>query len=205
VLEVGGAGVGDQFVVDVDALDSVGVDRVLYVQGGPEDAGVREQGVAVRLHGLIVMMTVVDLAALGNPDMATQVVDGLTTVELATDAAAERLVGEPAGGMDGSEQLAVFEHGLGERMLPGACVELAREERSRDVPILEAASDPAEVIPVLVDHIHPGRVSEKVPGLWPPVQVVAERTRTPQGYERDTGETGGRPVSGLVSGRWAGC
>ena len=49
---------------------AVGVGRVLQVEGGPQDAGVGQQGVAVRLHGLVVVVTVVDVATLGDPQVA---------------------------------------------------------------------------------------------------------------------------------------
>ena len=72
-----------------------------------EDAGVDDQGVAVRLHGLAFVAAVQDLAAVGVEDEPAQFVEGLAAVELAADAAAEGLVGEPAQRVRGTQQLTV--------------------------------------------------------------------------------------------------
>ena len=70
VFEAGRADAGDEVIGKADAGRAVGVDRVLQVEGGPQDAGVGQQGVAVRLHGLVVVVTVVDVATLGDPQVA---------------------------------------------------------------------------------------------------------------------------------------
>ncbi len=54
------------------------------------------------LGGLVVVAGVANFAAVGEEDEPAQVVERLAEVELAADAPAERLVGEPAQGVDGA-------------------------------------------------------------------------------------------------------
>ena len=111
-LEVGGAEVGDRLVADLVSLSPAGVDSVLQISRRGQDAGVDNQGVAVGLGGLVVVMGVADGAAVGEEDKPAKVVEGLAPVELAADAPAEGLVGEPAQGVDGAQQLAGLERAL---------------------------------------------------------------------------------------------
>ena len=67
----------------------------------------------MRLHGLVVVVAVVDVAALGDPEVTAEVVDGLAPVELPADAAPEDFLGEPADGVHGAQQLAVLKQGFG--------------------------------------------------------------------------------------------
>ena len=55
-LEVGEAQVGLGLVGDLTPLGLLGVDGVLQVAGGGQDAGVDDEGVAVSLGGLVVMV-----------------------------------------------------------------------------------------------------------------------------------------------------
>ena len=66
VLESGGADVGEDAVVEVVAFVAVGGDGVAEVEGVPEDAGVGEEGVAMRLGGLVVDAGTGDLSAVGE-------------------------------------------------------------------------------------------------------------------------------------------
>jgi hypothetical protein len=55
----------------------------------------------------------------GESQEAAEFVESLSHVELPADPAAEGLVGEPAQGVDGAQQFAVFEECLGEGVLAG--------------------------------------------------------------------------------------
>ncbi len=99
------------------AVGPLGVDGVLEVAGGGQDAGVDDEGVAVGLGGLVVVVGVADGAPVGVEDEPAEVVGGFAEVELAADAAAEGFVGEPAEGVEGAEELAVLEEGFGQRVL----------------------------------------------------------------------------------------
>jgi len=48
--------VGDDFVTDRVPIGPLGVDGVLEVAGGGQDAGVDDEGVAVGLGGLVVVV-----------------------------------------------------------------------------------------------------------------------------------------------------
>jgi hypothetical protein len=52
-LELAGAEVGDRFAADGVPVGALSVDRVFQVAGGREDAEVDDEGVAVRLGGLV--------------------------------------------------------------------------------------------------------------------------------------------------------
>ena len=65
-LEVGGAEVGDGVGADLVTVGPVGVDGVLQEAGGGQDAGVDDQGVAVGLGGLVVVVGVADGTAVGE-------------------------------------------------------------------------------------------------------------------------------------------
>jgi hypothetical protein len=95
-LEVGGAQMGDGVVADLMPVGPLGVDDVLEVAGGRQDAGVDHEGVAEGLGGLVVVVGVADGAAVGEEDEPAQFVGGLAPVELTADSPAEGLVGEPA-------------------------------------------------------------------------------------------------------------
>ncbi len=92
-LEAGGAEAGDDFVADWVAVGSLGVDGVLEVAGGGQDAGVDGEGVAEGLGGLVVVVGVADGAPVGEEDEPPQVVGGFAKVELAADPSAEGFVG----------------------------------------------------------------------------------------------------------------
>ena len=66
LLEARRAQVGDGVVVDGVAGDSFGVDGVLQVGGGGQDAGVGDEAKAVGLHGLIFVVAVSHLFAVGE-------------------------------------------------------------------------------------------------------------------------------------------
>ena len=93
------AEVGDRFVADGAPVGAFGVHGVLEVAGGQEDAGVDDEGVAVRLRGLVFVVGVAGGSAVGEEDEAPQVVERLAAVELPPDSPAERFVGEPAQGV----------------------------------------------------------------------------------------------------------
>ncbi len=76
---------------------------------------------------------VADGAPVGEEDEPSQVVGGLTPVELTPDATAEGLVGEPAEAVEGAQQLAVLQHGFGQRVLAGTGLEPGDEQGSRHV------------------------------------------------------------------------
>jgi hypothetical protein len=65
-----GAEVRDRFVADGVPVGSLSVDGVLEVAGGREDAGVDDEGVAVRLGCLVFVVGVADGAAVGEEDEA---------------------------------------------------------------------------------------------------------------------------------------
>lgn len=118
---------GDGLVADLVALGPASVDGVLEVSGGGQDAGVDDDGVAVGLGGLIVVVGVANGAAVGEEDEPAQVVEGFAPVELAADTSTEGFVGEPAQGVDGAQQLAVLDQGLGQGMLAGPGLESSDE------------------------------------------------------------------------------
>jgi hypothetical protein len=66
--------VGDDFVTDRVPIGPLGVYRVLKVASGGQDAGVDDEGVAVGLHGLVVVVGETDGASVGEEDEAAQVV-----------------------------------------------------------------------------------------------------------------------------------
>ncbi len=67
-LQVGEAHVGFRLVADRAAVGFLGVDSILQISGGREHAGVDDEGVAMRLGGLVVMVGVADGAAVGEED-----------------------------------------------------------------------------------------------------------------------------------------
>jgi len=146
-LELGGAEVGDGVGADGVAVGALGVDCVLEVAGGREDARVDDERVAVGLSTLVVVVGVADGAAVGEEDAAAQVVERLAAVELTTDPPPKRFVGEPAQGVEGAQQLPVLQHGLGERMLAGAGLESGDQQCGRDVAMFERSADPQQVSP----------------------------------------------------------
>jgi hypothetical protein len=93
--------------------------------------------VAVGLGGLVVVVGVADGAAVGEEDEPARVVEGLAPVELAADAPTEGLVGEPAQGVHGAQQLAVLEQGPGQRVLAGTGLEAGDEQGGGDVAEFE--------------------------------------------------------------------
>ena len=109
----GGAGVGEDGVVDGGSF----VDGVLEVGGCPQHAGVDDEGVAVRLGGLVVVLTVTYFAGVGEGDEAAQVVECFAPVELALHPAAVLDVAVPAQRVHGAQQLAVLDECSGEGML----------------------------------------------------------------------------------------
>lgn len=78
------------------------VDRLLEVGGGPENAGVDDEGVAEGLHGLVFEVVVADLGMLGEEDVAVEAVEGFASVELPADPPAEGFVGDPLRGVVGA-------------------------------------------------------------------------------------------------------
>ncbi len=117
------AEVGDGVVVDLVSVGSFGVDGVLEVGGGGQDAGVGDEAEAVGLHGLVFVVAVADFLAVGEGDEVAEVVEGFASVELTADSAAERFVGEPAKRVGGSDQFPVFEERLCQRVLAAAGLE----------------------------------------------------------------------------------
>ena len=70
-FELGGAEVGDRFAADGVPVGALSVDRVVEVAGGREDAEVHDEGVAVRLGGLVFVAGVADGPAVGEEDEAS--------------------------------------------------------------------------------------------------------------------------------------
>jgi hypothetical protein len=67
-FEVGEAQVGLGLVGDIMPVGLLGVDGVLQVAGGGQDAGVDDEGVAVGLGGLVVVVGGPDSAPVGKED-----------------------------------------------------------------------------------------------------------------------------------------
>ena len=112
----------DRRLADGAPVGAFGVHGVLEVTGRRQDAEVDDEGVAVRLRGLVFVVGVADGSAVGEEDEAPQVIQRLAAVELPTDAAAERFVGEPAQGVKRPLDLPRFGgHGVIRR--PGSLVE----------------------------------------------------------------------------------
>ena len=144
------------------------VDRVLEVPGRREDAGVDDEAVAVRLGRLVVVAGVADFAAVGEEDEAAQVVERFAEVELAADAAAECLVGKPAQGVDGSQQLAVFQQRFGEHdglgAVAAACRRLYATATTKRTVRLHAVAASTLILP-----------ESLAAPVWP--RVTGKRTR----------------------------
>src|SRR5450631_4316503 len=70
-FELAGAEVGDRFAADRVPVGALSVDRVVEVAGGREDAEVDDEGVAVRLGGLVFVAGVADGPAVGEEDEAS--------------------------------------------------------------------------------------------------------------------------------------
>jgi hypothetical protein len=100
--------VGDGLGADRMSLGPLDVDGVLEVAGRGEDAGVDDEGEAVGLSGLVVVVAVADGTPVSEVDEPAQVVEGLAPIELTADPSSEGLVGEPAKGVEGAQQLAVL-------------------------------------------------------------------------------------------------
>jgi hypothetical protein len=72
---------GDEVGYDLVGHGLVGAgDGVAEVGGGPQDAGVRDEGVAVGLGGLVFVAGVWDLGSLGEDQVAAEGVEGLAPV-----------------------------------------------------------------------------------------------------------------------------
>jgi len=67
---------GDGVVTDLMPAGPLGVDGVLEVAGGRQDAGIDSDGVAEGLGGLVVVVGVADGAPVGEEDEPAQVVGG---------------------------------------------------------------------------------------------------------------------------------
>ncbi len=133
-------------VADLMPVGLLGVDGVLQVAGGGQNAGVDDQGAAMGLGGLVVVVRGANCAPVGEEDEAAEVVGRLAPVELAADPTTEGLVGEPAQGVESAQQLAVLQHGLGQGVLSGAGLQLGDEQRRRDVAQLEGATDADQIV-----------------------------------------------------------
>ena len=91
--------------------------------------------------------------------------------------------------VEGSQQLAVFEHRLGQRVLPGAGLELGDQQRGGDVALFERRADPEQVVPLRVDQGDLGVVLEQrarqgpslvVAGRPGPVELFLGELRDPR-------------------------
>ena len=185
---------GYGFVADRAPIGPLGVDGVLEVAGGGQDAGVDDEGVAVGRGRLVVVVGVADSAAVCEEDEAAQVVEGFATVQLAPDPPAESLVGEPAQGVEGAQQLAVLDQGFGQGVLAGAGLELGYEQGGRYVALLEGPSDAQQVVPVLGDQVDLGVLGEERPG-GRPVLVGPPLLSVSLGANWRQGQTGKRVMA----------
>ena len=89
------------------------------------------------------------------------------------DAAAERLVGEPAQRVHGAQQLAVLEQRFGEGVLAGAGLQAGDEQGGGDMAEQQRPTDPLQIVPVLGDQVGVGAVGEQRPGQRPALVVPA--------------------------------
>ena len=85
---------------------------------------VDDERVAVRLGRLVFVTGVADGPAVREEDETPEVVERFATVQLSADPTPERFVGEPPPRVERAQQLPVFEHRLGQWVLPRASLEL---------------------------------------------------------------------------------
>ncbi len=111
---------GDDIIDHLVAIGPVGVDRFGQVARRGKHAGVGDEGQAERLHRLVVVVAVADVAPVAERQEPSEVVHRLAPVELAADPAPESFVGEPPESVEGAQELAVLDEGLGQRVLAGA-------------------------------------------------------------------------------------
>jgi len=102
--------------------DAVGVDGV------PDDDRVDDDRQTERLLALLVRRALANVSFVGVEDRAAQRMELLAFVELATDAGAELLVGEPRQDEVRLDKASVFLQGLGERVASAAGLEAGEEQ-----------------------------------------------------------------------------
>ncbi len=141
--------------VDVGACPDL-LDRGADVGGVPERDRVEDEAKDAKLLLLPLVVRLADLAPLAMADGADQAVAGLVAVELGQDGSALALVVDVAEQVQGLDHAAELAQGARER--GGAVLDLehAHGGVGMDVPELERAGEPQEVVPMPGQSMSPG-------------------------------------------------
>lgn len=99
------------------------------------------------LNGLVVVVTPLDVALVGEEDVAAQGVEAFSLVELSANPSPEFFVGQVTAQVDGAHEAPVFVQCTGEAVLSLVGVQFGDDQAGGGVPELHRRDESEQVVP----------------------------------------------------------